>query len=44
MQGQFAGVEAKDIEDIVNAILVAEAPAVWNGDDTSLSSPTTTQL
>jgi hypothetical protein len=43
MQGQFAGLEAKDIEDIVNAILVAEAPAVWNGTDTSLSSPTTTQ-
>ena len=29
--------EAKDIEDIVNVILVAEAPAVWNGSDTSLS-------
>jgi hypothetical protein len=43
MQGQFAGLEAKDIEDIVNAILVAEAPAVWSGNDTSLSSPTTTQ-
>jgi hypothetical protein len=31
MQGQLACLEAKDIEDIVNAILVAEAPAVWSG-------------
>jgi hypothetical protein len=43
MQGQFAGLEAKDIEDIVNSILVAEAPAVWTGNDTSLSAPTTNQ-
>lgn len=43
MQGQFAGLEAKDIEDITNAIMLAEAPAVWVGTDTSLSSPTTTQ-
>jgi hypothetical protein len=43
MQGQFAGLEAKDIEDIVSAIIIAEAPAVWYGTDTSLSSPTTNQ-
>lgn len=43
MQGQFAGLEAKDIEDIVNAIIITEAPAIWFGTDTSLSSPTTTQ-
>lgn len=43
MQGQFAGLEAKDIEDIVSAIIVQEAPAVWTGNDTSLSSPTTSQ-
>lgn len=43
MQGQFASVEAKDIEDIVNGILITEAPAVWAGTDTSLTSPTTTQ-
>jgi hypothetical protein len=43
MQGQFAGLEAKDIEDIVSSIIVAEAPAVWAGTDTSLSSPTTNQ-
>jgi hypothetical protein len=43
MQGQFAGLEAKDVEDIVNAILVAEAPAVRTGNETSLSAPTTTE-
>jgi hypothetical protein len=43
MQGQFAGLEAKDIEDIVSAIITTEAPAIWSGSDTSLSAPTTTQ-
>lgn len=43
MQGQFAGLEAKDIQDIVSSIIVAEAPAVWSGTDTSLASPTTNQ-
>jgi hypothetical protein len=43
MQGQFATVTNKDIEDIVNAILVTEMPALWTGTDTSLSSPTTNQ-
>jgi hypothetical protein len=43
MQGQFAGLEAKDIEDIVSAIITTEAPAVWAGTDTSLASPTTNQ-
>jgi hypothetical protein len=43
MQGQFAGLEAKDIQDITSACLLAAAPAVWSGSDTSLSSPTTTQ-
>ncbi|WP_024516835.1 hypothetical protein [Bradyrhizobium sp. Tv2a-2] len=42
-QGQFAYVEAKDIEDIVNSVVVASASAVWTGTDTSLTSPTTTQ-
>jgi hypothetical protein len=41
MQSQFTGLEAKVIEDIVNAIFVAEAPAVSNGNDRSPSSPTT---
>lgn len=43
MQGQFAGLEAKDIQDIVSAIIVTEAPAIWAGTDTSLASPTTNQ-
>jgi hypothetical protein len=42
-QGQFASVEAKDIADITNAIIVASASAVWAGTDTSLSLPTTIQ-
>src|SRR5690348_14826993 len=42
-QGQFAYLESKDIEDAVNAIVRLEAAAVWNGNDTSLSSPTTQQ-
>jgi hypothetical protein len=43
MQGQFAYVEGKDIEDITSGIIVTEAAAVWNGTDTSLTAPTTTQ-
>lgn len=43
MQNQFAGLEAKDIEDITSAIMLTEAPAVWFGTDTSLASPTTNQ-
>jgi hypothetical protein len=42
-QGQFAYLEAKDIQDAVNGIVRLEAAAVWNGNDTSLSAPTTTQ-
>lgn len=42
-QGQFAYVEAKDIEDIINSIVVASASAVWTGTDTSLVTPTTIQ-
>ena len=42
-QGQFAYVEAKDIDDIINAVILTEASAVWSGTDTSLSLPTTTQ-
>jgi len=43
MQGQFAYLEAKDIEDITSGIIRAEGPAIWAGSDTSLSSPTTNQ-
>jgi len=42
-QGQYTGLESKDIQDAVNAILKLEAAAVWNGNDTALNAPTTTQ-
>ena len=42
-QGVFTGLEAKDIEDCVNGIIVAAAPAYWTGTDTSLVTPTTDQ-
>lgn len=42
-QGQFAGLEGKDINDMVTAIVLQQATSVWAGSDTSLSSPTTTQ-
>lgn len=42
-QGQFSYVVAKDIEDIINGIEVARASALWNGSDTSYTSPTTNQ-
>jgi hypothetical protein len=41
MQGQFAYVEAKDIDDIVSGIVVAEASAVWNGTATSIGDSST---
>jgi hypothetical protein len=41
MQGQFAYVEAKDIEDITSGIVVAEAAAVWNGTATAISDSST---
>lgn len=42
-QGNFASLEAKDIQDIINATLLTAAPAFWAGTDTSLSTPTTIQ-
>lgn len=42
-QKKFAEVIARDIEDIISGINVTRAQAVWNGNDTSLTSPTTTQ-
>jgi hypothetical protein len=42
-QGQFAYVEAKDIEDIINSIVVTSAASVWTGTDTSLTVPTSIQ-
>ena len=43
MQGQFAYLQARDIADITNAVLVLQAANIWNGTDTSLSTPTTIQ-
>lgn len=42
-QGQFAQVEAKDIDDIISSVVVTQAGAIWSGTDTSLSAPTTIQ-
>ncbi|WP_230371208.1 hypothetical protein [Paludibacterium denitrificans] len=42
-QGQFASVVAKDIEDVASGIIRTSAAALWNGNDTSLTAPTTTQ-
>ncbi len=42
-QGQFAQVVAQDIEDIANGIVVLSATAIWTGNDTSLTTPTTNQ-
>lgn len=42
-QGKFAEVVAKDINDVISGITYLAAGAVWTGNDTSLSSPTTTQ-
>lgn len=42
-QGVFTGLEAKDIEDCINGIIVTQAPAYWTGTDTSLVTPTTDQ-
>jgi hypothetical protein len=42
-QGQFAYVEAKDIEDIITSIVVQSAQSIWTGTDTSLVTPTTNQ-
>ena len=41
-QSQFQ-VEAKDINDLVNAIVLLEAQMFWQGTDTSLTAPTTLQ-
>lgn len=41
MQGQFAYVEAKDIEDIVSGITITEAAAIWNGTATAITDSST---
>ena len=42
-QKQFAYLQAKDLVDTVSGVLVTHDVALWNGNDTSLSAPTTTQ-
>lgn len=42
-QSQFAYLQAKDLADSVDGLLRTHDVALWNGDDTSLSAPTTTQ-
>ncbi len=40
-QGQFAGVVAKDVNDIISAVEVKRSQMLFAGTDTSLSAPTT---
>ena len=42
-QSQFAYLQAKDLADTVDGVLRTHDLALWNGNDTSLSSPTTAQ-
>ena len=42
-QKQFAYLQAKDLVDTVSGVMVSHDVGLWNGNDTSLSSPTTTQ-
>jgi hypothetical protein len=42
-QTQFAYLQAKDLADTIDGLLRTHDVALWNGNDTSLSSPTTLQ-
>ena len=42
-QKRFSEVVARDIEDIVSGVNVTRGQGLWNGNDTSLSTPTTVQ-
>lgn len=42
-QSQFAFLQAKDLTDAVEGLLRTHDVALWNGNDTSLSAPTTNQ-
>jgi hypothetical protein len=42
-QSQFAYLQAKDLTDTVDGVLRTHDIALWNGTDTSMSSPTTPQ-
>ena len=42
-QKQFEYLQAKDLADTVSGLLVTHDVALWNGNDTSLTTPTTNQ-
>ena len=42
-QKQFAYLQAKDLVDTINGVMLAHDIALWNGNDTSLATPTTMQ-
>src|SRR5215831_6502167 len=42
-QSQFAYLQAKDLTDAIEGLLRTHDVALWNGTDTSLSTPTTLQ-
>jgi hypothetical protein len=42
-QKQFAYLQAKDLVDCVDGVMRTHDIALWNGNDTSLTTPTTTQ-
>lgn len=42
-QSQFAFLQAKDLADSVEGLMRTHDVALWNGDDTSLGTPTTVQ-
>ncbi len=42
-QSQFAYLQAKDLTDTIDGVLRTHDVALWNGNDTSLTTPTTTQ-
>jgi len=42
-QSQFAYLQAKDLADAVDGLLRTHDVALWNGNDTSLATPTTAQ-
>jgi len=42
-QGQFAGVVAKDVDDVISAVEVLRGQMFWAGNDTSMAAPTTLQ-
>jgi hypothetical protein len=42
-QSQFANLQAKDLADTIEGVMHVHDLALWNGNDTSLSAPTTNQ-